>query len=285
MRLTSVNISNYRQYKDVKFEFKKNQEFDLHVVIGSNGVGKTNLLNAITWCFYGSEPHLGNDSKSLPIPNLIAIKESENGYIDVSVEIKIEDNGNPITFIRTRKFRDVEGKDPFPLKDSFKVIETSPTGNSKIYEEENTNIFVNRFVPEKIKEYFFFDGEQLDNYFLGDQAVLIRDSVFAISQVQLLQSINERILKVKQTYELDAAKSNPNIEKLTKSRILIEDQISAINTVISELENQISISKVIIKQKKWFFIRTRWYRETWKRLSRNKSKAYRFKNKKKRIAS
>lgn len=64
MRFTSIQINNFRQYEELKLVFPKNGQYDLHIINAENGVGKTNVLNAITWCLYGKEPHLGNESKA-----------------------------------------------------------------------------------------------------------------------------------------------------------------------------------------------------------------------------
>ena len=59
MRIKSIEIKNLRQLKDVMIRFDKdNDENDLHVILAENGVGKTNILNAITWCLYNKEMHL-----------------------------------------------------------------------------------------------------------------------------------------------------------------------------------------------------------------------------------
>lgn len=61
MRFNSIILKNYRQYRDVTLAFPKIKKTDLHMIVASNGVGKTNLMNAINWCLYGDEPHLGDD--------------------------------------------------------------------------------------------------------------------------------------------------------------------------------------------------------------------------------
>ena len=61
MRIERVEIHNFRQYRNAVFNFKKRGKYDLHIILGNNGVGKTNLLNAISWCLYETEPHLGNE--------------------------------------------------------------------------------------------------------------------------------------------------------------------------------------------------------------------------------
>ena len=49
MRFSSIQLKNYRQYEDLTIEFEYGTH-DLHVLIGDNGTGKTNLLDAFTWC-------------------------------------------------------------------------------------------------------------------------------------------------------------------------------------------------------------------------------------------
>ena len=62
VRFQSIGIKNYRQYRGLELEFRPGAH-DLQVIIADNGVGKTNLLNAFTWCLYGVEPHLGKSQK------------------------------------------------------------------------------------------------------------------------------------------------------------------------------------------------------------------------------
>ncbi|NTV79724.1 MAG: AAA family ATPase [Clostridiales bacterium] len=79
-KITNIEIRNYRQYQQLTFDFAKTGENDLHVIVAQNGVGKTNLLNSITWCLYGKEPHLGDEAieRGLPKLNLLALEEAAN---------------------------------------------------------------------------------------------------------------------------------------------------------------------------------------------------------------
>ena len=70
MRIERVVLRNYRQFRQAQVTFRKRPDTDLHFVVGTNGTGKTNLLNAINWCLYGDEPHLAKDSEGLPLMNL-----------------------------------------------------------------------------------------------------------------------------------------------------------------------------------------------------------------------
>ena len=77
IRIISLELENYRPYYGKhKINFSSREE-GFTVIFGKNGEGKSNLLNAISWCLYREEPHgMGNDetshkskNKSLPIIN------------------------------------------------------------------------------------------------------------------------------------------------------------------------------------------------------------------------
>lgn len=132
MRFTSIKIENYRQYKDIVFDFKKATPYDLHVIIAVNGAGKTNLLNAINWCLYGDEPHTaGTDEQDVPagadklvLANKEALQEMREAgekYCTVKVRIEGEDGGSRYVFTRTAEI-DVEALSQHG-RDSFEVTE------------------------------------------------------------------------------------------------------------------------------------------------------------------
>ena len=70
MRIESLHIRNMRQMKDLSLRFSKGEsDSDLHIILAENGVGKTNIVNAITWCLYNKEMHLRDEQTALPLLN------------------------------------------------------------------------------------------------------------------------------------------------------------------------------------------------------------------------
>lgn len=66
MRIESVKLENFRQYRNAEFRFDRKQgQKDLHIIVGETGEGKSNLLNAITWCLYAEEMHLRDNDTAL----------------------------------------------------------------------------------------------------------------------------------------------------------------------------------------------------------------------------
>lgn len=110
MELDYVHMKNFRQYLDSKIEFARSPERNFTVIQGANGAGKTNLVNAITWCLFGTELHVDSKYKGLPIVNTTALEKSSNGLFEVKVEIQfIESTGKKM--LVTREVHYKEGKD------------------------------------------------------------------------------------------------------------------------------------------------------------------------------
>lgn len=249
MRLTKIEINSFRQYKHLDLNFEKSTDHDLHVVVAENGVGKTNILNAITWCLYGDEPHLGNAAKSLPRLNLQAKRDAETigkDSEDISVKILAEDDGNTIQFERRQKVR----LDPkyFETEPEFilSIFENGTDG--KIYKNEDVIEYVEKYMPKKIRQYFYFDGEQLDSYFISDDSAKIRQTIHAISQVDVVTRAKEHLHKVILVKQQEAGKKVPNIQKINADLKSAEEEIQNIKKQIGVLNAQIIDSQKIIKE-------------------------------------
>jgi len=246
MRFTAIEINNFRQYQTLSFKFPKSAEHDLHIIVADNGVGKTNILNAITWCLYEDEPHLGNKSKSLPRLNTKAKNEaihSGQANIVVSVKIYAEDADDVIIYSRKMSVRADSG---FEAKSELTVTINS-SGDAKIYDGEHASGYVERYMPQRIRKFFYFDGEQLDSYFISDETSKIKETIHAISQVDVVSRVIDRLGKIIIAKRSDAGKKAPDIRALNENLTEIEKEIEGIRREIAELDKQIALSETIIK--------------------------------------
>ncbi len=253
MRIEKIKAKNYRQFKDIEIQFNKNPDNDLHIAIGRNGTGKTNILNVINWCLYGDEPHLSRDSQQLPFLNLKSIEEADNGEeleSMVDVYVKTEDSRD-IIFTRKANYIVHKGEKQQPIRtgSEFEVKVTDEKGNTKIHKDEDAYSYVERFVPKGIREFFFFDGERLDKYFKEATAQNIRHAVFEISQIDLLDNrMEERLKNILTELQKEAGKANPKIENARE----ILDHTLAVRDKgeeqIVECNKQIAIAKEKINE-------------------------------------
>lgn len=253
MRFDEIRISNYRQYREAHFVFSKSKKSDVHIMVANNGVGKTNLLNAINWCLYGDEPHLsgGKDSSSsnedkLPLFNsdeAKSLKAKNFTHCKVQVEI-IASQGNMTYAIKRVADIHIDTgiSRPFP---SFSIEKHEGTRFIP-YTIEESNDFIRQYFPQTIRQYFFFDGEQLRDYFTNKHISLgIKDSVFELAQVNVLNDVKKHLGKFLNACDQEITNNSPDLG--TKLAALTEQK-----EAIKELKENIDeTSKEIAEGEKY----------------------------------
>nr|WP_295000908.1 AAA family ATPase [uncultured Methanobrevibacter sp.] len=199
MRIDEIQFENFRKYVDTSIDFTENDN-DIHVVIAENGAGKTTFLNAMTWCLYGEEPKIKDKENSLPTLNTEISNNSENDIEKASVAITVSGDDLKLIYKRSDIFKihnvhsdyyKNNGKREEWIDQEFTVTEIQGSESNVCREREECELLVASFIPEAIKEFFFFDGEQLNNYFLMSSA--IKDQVFTLSHIFLLDEMERRL--------------------------------------------------------------------------------------------
>lgn len=248
MRFESIKIKNYRQYQDLIVDFNKSSENDLHILIASNGVGKTNLLNAINWCLFGDEPHLANPEESLSICNLQSLEEAKErgeANCNVSIEITASSNYKHISFIREIP---VTTATNFAGIEKLKTIIIDQSGKTEIFKGNIADDIINQYLPRKIREYFFFDGEQLHNYFGAKRAgTHVKDSIHEIAQVQAMTNIKNHLNNVaRDEYQKTIGKINPKIDEIANRQTDAIKRSENGQKELDQLKDSIQLSKEVI---------------------------------------
>lgn len=246
MILNSLYLENYRIYKGPEtINFAKGER-NITIIQGNNEVGKTTIMNAITWCLYGKE--LYRDEGNDPLWNKNAVVDLDEGEESiVKVEILMKDNkGRDVTFSRTLEFYKESKEKIFSTGNpNFKIIRDD-NGNDK--EISNTETYIATHLPKKIREYFLFDGEQLEKYFNKDSTNEIKNSVLKLSQLNLLKKIIDHVGSTEKEYIADLKELNPQLnEFLGKKSILEEDytrkqeELSLITDELKECDLKIEL--------------------------------------------
>jgi len=251
MRIERIALTNYRQFRHAQVAFPRTEKGDLHLVIGTNGTGKTNLLNAINWCLYGEEPHLSKDSAGLPLVNLSTAGVTRVGQDEhVCVEVWAQtEEGELIRFLRKAVYRKNDDGEMSSHGSDFIVYYTDDRGNMKTAAGEEASAWVERFVPKGIREFFFFDGERLDNYFREATGQNIRHAIFEISQIDLLENRVERKLReILDDFRKEAGKAGPRIEEARDKLEKAQEQLSDYDRQIEQCQEQIKIAKAKVAE-------------------------------------
>lgn len=259
MFIEKIKLNNYRQYKgenviDLGIEGDKN----INVIIGSNGAGKTNLSNAIQWCFYGTEDIEEDiDFGILNMEVFENLNKKDNSKVEVEVQIKTEE-GERYSLIREKKIKKEDNKqETVPYKDEGKdgskfraYFHKTKKFKKPSQDTDYPSRLVDKIAPQKIKNYFFFDGEVLENYFQASSSKKIRESIFNISNLDLLDSIEGRLEKILDEYRKESRRINPENEELVKE---IEDLNQYINEIKEKKESkEETLEKLKLEKKKLF---------------------------------
>lgn len=150
-------LNNFRPYyTDNKFqeiEFSSGEK-NVTLIKAENGTGKTTLLEAFKWCFYG-------EKLNLPSPNIFlnekAFAELTPGdSTTVGVTIEFEENGYLYKIIRnTSRGKNSTGNEK-PEGSTFSLINIS---EEITYTGKNAEDKIRELLPQDLN--FFFDGERL----------------------------------------------------------------------------------------------------------------------------
>ena len=192
MRLESINVQNLRQLRDLSLKFNKLRgKNDIHIILAENGVGKTNIMNAITWCLYDKEPHLRNEDTALPIVNSQVLDETRRnggGIVTVLVELEFSTDNvkDRITFTKKAIFN-VTDDTIVSIRQDLVVAIMANGGYRIIDGEEETRQIIHKYLPEEINNYIFFDGEQLEEFFSQDQTEKVRQGINDLTQASYLE--------------------------------------------------------------------------------------------------
>jgi DNA sulfur modification protein DndD len=151
VKLLKISLQHFRQfYGKHEFEFATSPERNVTLLHAENGVGKTTLLNAVLWAFYGETTKKFEQRQK--IVNFEALQEGKNL---ATVEILFEHDGQRYIVQR----------------EHFQKNET--TGDTRVtsHRIENGNLvnvpaltLTNSVVPPEMAKYFFFDGEHAETF-------------------------------------------------------------------------------------------------------------------------
>ena len=246
MRIEALHIRNMRQMKDLSLRFSEGEsDNDLHIILAENGAGKTNIVNAITWCLYNKEMHLRDEETALPLLNnqiIEDLRKSGGGNAEVMAELTIstdKSNGR-ITFKRVGIFN-VTSEACILLSDKLSISKMGTGGFRLIEDEEETAQIIHKYLPEEINNYIFFDGEQLEHFFSQNQLENVRSGINELTQASYLKKSYEFLdLYIRNVL-------NPKIANLGSKEIAeqqkkvdgLADQIELAKNTISELDAQI----------------------------------------------
>ncbi|MDE2588933.1 MAG: AAA family ATPase, partial [Patescibacteria group bacterium] len=256
MKLISLEIKNFRQYYgDIKIKFNEEAEKNFNIIRGVNGAGKTNLMNAITWCLYKNEDNI-NKSKTMPIINSKALDEAGIGsQIETYVRLVVGNQDPQYIFERkivadiTEKIsKNVVSSSYGPVPDNVKiqpkfVVMSLRSGGKDWLEHSQPEYLINSLLPESVHRFFIFDGESLDELFKAESKTKIKDSIRQVSQIELLEKAAGRLDSVRNSLLRESRGMNPDVDRITRQIENERNEMDKLLIRMSSLSNEITKNK------------------------------------------
>ncbi|QCJ47227.1 AAA family ATPase [Haloprofundus sp. MHR1] len=255
VQIFEIEINEYRQYSGKQvIDLEANFDQHLNIIEGQNGSGKSNILNAITLCFYGEETHTdSNGEDGLESDPLVTKKrlreldpgESAQGHI----EIKLGKDEPKYAFRRTfttARHDDViiDGREERQYNSSIGELRLRQRfgGNDWKPNPSPQNI-LREILPTHVHEYFLFDGEQLDNFFKTGYTDHVRAAVLDVSHIELLNEAVKHLGKVQRDFESDSSELGGDIPDLQQQKETAADELEGLKEERKKLEKEIETAE------------------------------------------
>ncbi len=222
MKLISLSMRNFMPFRgEQKVVFPTKPGQNVMVVLGNNMRGKTSLLNALRWGFYGIAK--GRHLRDIPLHLLHNTDAGLDGDWEMEIAIQFEAEGFLYDLRRRaikKKLVTIPGK-----PDDFEVtLQLQRDGMAMTGEQIEPEI--NRFIPKQVSRFFLFDGELLQEY----ESLLIEGS----DQGKHIKEAIEQVLGV-------PALINGRTESgtlLKKARKQLSSELSHLKVAEKDLEKQ-----------------------------------------------
>ena len=171
MKLHDLKMVNWRSFygEPPAIKFSTDDEHNVTVIHAPNGSGKTNILNALLWLFSGgTSPNFQQPKQLINKQALLTTQSGEKA--ECRVECTFEHNGQLHRASRsatcTRKGTIDESWSSMRESDLQLMFRTDSGGWS---ESTNPQDVIDSILPPAIRDFFFFDGEELRAKFKHDK--------------------------------------------------------------------------------------------------------------------
>jgi DNA sulfur modification protein DndD len=231
MLIDYIRIKNWRSfYGDNDFFVSKDSQKNVTLIRAENGVGKTSLLAAINWCFFGLLPSDSEFENPKKLVNDYAVEH--DGATRCTVEIDFEHDGKAY---RAHRAFDQRAGSMHPLRLSELV-----DGGTVPFAQDRPDRFINSVVPKEMAPHFFFYGEATSRYTGVTGAKKFGEAVKGILGSTIARMALDDLKKVWQDYNKQASDNTSDEAREVEQGIgKAEAEIDRLNEELKKTEREI----------------------------------------------
>ncbi len=249
MKLMSIQLCNFRQFYGKTPEiFLAHGHSNTTVIHGNNGAGKTTLMNAFTWVLY--EKFSAAFAAEEQLVNKRAIAEAEPGKaVACWVEVGFEHDSKRYQAKRLcRAYRSQNGSIAHGKSEIY--MQVAGDDGRWFPPQQHPEEIIGRILPESLHQYFFFDGERIEQIVRSDKKAEIAEATKELLGVEVLNRAIRHLGEAKKSLETDLRGIGDaetkillrNKQKLEKESEKLSDRQ---NEIEEELKKQADLKKAI----------------------------------------
>jgi DNA sulfur modification protein DndD len=224
LKLKKVHLQNWKCYQSQIIEFDLNQDKNIWIIFGLNGYGKTSLQEAILWCLYGNDGIAKN--KLIKYFNRIANQQNPN--LELLVHLDFQQGDSIYSISRVAK------KAQKGTTEYVEVEEATFKINGSVELDPRTQI--DAILPRSCKEFFFFDGEKIEEYAKFEHTQETRNAIESILGIPELKNLRD-----------DARGALKKIDDKFKQADSIKNKLGEVTGQLTTLEHEIDTKKAQLK--------------------------------------
>lgn len=224
MWLEQIVLSDFRCFfGEHVIDFSLDPDKNVTLIHAENGVGKTTLLNAMLWCFYGTTTPKFERKEDLVNHDAFAAGR-RTAYVEVLFE------HNNINY-RARRYAG-QG-----LQDGriFSIMRIA-SGHSESH--PNPDTFINTVIPKSMAGHFLFDGEHAEVFLGEENRAGIKRAVQDILGCGLIDTAIKDLDDAAVYYrrQIPKSKASASFEMLSSQIETISSQIVSLKGVVAGLK-------------------------------------------------
>jgi DNA sulfur modification protein DndD len=241
MKLTTIRLCNFRQFygETPEIQLATDKDRNTTIVHGNNGAGKTTILNAFTWVLY--EKFTAAFAESQQLVNKRAIAETEIGNaVDAWVEVAWEHDGKRYRAKRMcRAYK--QQTEVNIVNNELLYLYIGDADGKWLHPQQPPDEIIGRILPASLHQYFFFDGERIEQIVRQDKRLEIAEATKILLGVEVLNRAIDHLGKAKKTLEIELSQIGDTTTKdLLKSQQQSQQEIDRIHQRQTEIAQEIA---------------------------------------------